>query len=278
MRLSKIVPKNISKSIKMEILHCIVGKRWLLFLLLLLQIIVKHADAYCWQAGRNPGFSGEPKVEQITISRVRVSWQGIVTKRDCADNFVVKYWKEHDPSDYKMTDPLDVKSDYVDLKVTPKIEHMFEVIAREDKGAVLGIEYNRATLVKFKTSSYNRNKPPPDTGSTNLSNGLEGNGIKNEDKDVLGTVRTVIGLSIEILVIVIVLGLILLLIIIGLAYKFCCRSKSSTYDEDDEDEESGGAEDEEDDQNSTESEGLKGRQSSKRMNGNTYISNSDYVD
>jgi len=47
-------------------------------------------EAFCWAAGRNPGFSGPPVVTQLAVDKVRVSWKGLVKKRECADNFVVK--------------------------------------------------------------------------------------------------------------------------------------------------------------------------------------------
>ena len=193
----------------MDSLHCICGKRILFFISLLLQLITKHTDAYCWGAGRNPGFSGEPKVEQISILRVRVSWEGIVTQRDCADSFLVKSWKQNDPQDYKLSELVDKDANYMNVDVLPRIYHEFQVIAREDKGLVLGVDYNKSKAVKYKTSTANKNKPiDPNERQDNKppSTDTETNG--NEDEDNTG-----LGLSIEMLVIVIVLGVILLLII-----------------------------------------------------------------
>ena len=54
-------------------------------------------NAYCWEPGKNPEFTGPPKVEQIDIRTVRVSWFGLVKMRECADEFLVKYWQRNDP-------------------------------------------------------------------------------------------------------------------------------------------------------------------------------------
>ena len=68
------------------------------------------SQGYCWAAGRNPGFSGPPRIEQLKIDVVRVSWTNIVTKRECADNFVVKYWPRSAPNEYEVRDPSSIKS------------------------------------------------------------------------------------------------------------------------------------------------------------------------
>ena len=47
-----------------------------------------EVSAYCWEAGKNPGFSGPPVVQQINMGTVRVSWVGLVTQKDCADQFI----------------------------------------------------------------------------------------------------------------------------------------------------------------------------------------------
>ena len=117
-------------------------------LILVLQIIIPHTNAYCWQSGWNPSFTQEPKLSQISITRVRVSWEGIVVQRKCADSFLVKYWRETNPSDYKMTDPVSNTENYVDIKVKPKVGYIYQVIAREDKGMILGVDYNKSKTTR----------------------------------------------------------------------------------------------------------------------------------
>ncbi len=62
------------------------------------------ADCYCWGAGKNPGFSGAPRVTQVALDRVKVEWEGMVTQEECADNYVVKYWQRAAPDDYHITE------------------------------------------------------------------------------------------------------------------------------------------------------------------------------
>ena len=51
-------------------------------------LIPLKVSAYCWEAGKNPGFSGPPIVQQINMNTVRVSWVDLVTQKDCADQFI----------------------------------------------------------------------------------------------------------------------------------------------------------------------------------------------
>ena len=124
----------------------------LICLLLVLQILIQHTNAYCWQSGWNPSFTKEPHVSQISITKVRVSWEGIVSKRECADSFLVKYWRETNPSNYELTDPVNIDQSFLDIKVQPKVGYLFQVIAREDKGMILGVDYNKSKTTKWRTS------------------------------------------------------------------------------------------------------------------------------
>ena len=52
------------------------------------------------------------------------------------------------------------------FQVIPKVPYMFQVIAREDKGPVLGVDYNKSGRIEFKTSSLRPEtnyKPPAET-------------------------------------------------------------------------------------------------------------------
>ena len=60
---------------------------------------IAEVRSYC--IGGNPGFDGPPKVEQVDMTSVLVSWNGIVTRIDCADNFLIKSWDYMNPNDYK---------------------------------------------------------------------------------------------------------------------------------------------------------------------------------
>ena len=40
--------------------------------------------------------------------------------------------------------------------MTPKITYQFQAVAREDKGVIGGIDWNKSPTVEFKTSTGNR--------------------------------------------------------------------------------------------------------------------------
>ena len=72
-----------------------------------------------------------------------------------------------------MTDFIDTQVFYATIKVIPRVEYTFQVIAREDKGSMLGIavgiDYNKSELTTFKTSRLprplNSNDPKLDYGN-----------------------------------------------------------------------------------------------------------------
>jgi len=118
---------------------------WLLF--------VPHIDCYCTGVGANPGWKGPPIVEQITLTKVRVSWEGLLTRKDCADNLMVKYWPVMDPSNYSIAGP--VSTDTVEIEMSDIIsrrEYAYQMIAREERG-ILGVDYNKSGTTKFRTLS-----------------------------------------------------------------------------------------------------------------------------
>jgi len=123
-------------------------------------INVPLVSAYCWQAGQNPYFTAQPIVQQVDLRTVRVTWEGIVEYERCVDNYIVKYWQKSNPQGYKMTELIDKQHYTTDIIITPKVNYVFQVITREDKGALLGIDYNKSDRIEFKTSSYNSNVKP----------------------------------------------------------------------------------------------------------------------
>ena len=68
-----------------------------------------------------------------------------------------------------MTDFISKQVFYATIKVIPRVEYIFQVIAREDKGSVLGVDYNKSELTTFKTSRLprplNSNDPKLDYGN-----------------------------------------------------------------------------------------------------------------
>lgn len=205
---------------------------------------VPPVTAYCWEAGRNPTFSDAPIVEQVDIRNVRVSWQGRIDMRECADQFLVKYWQKNNPQDYQLTALMPNTLSSVIIEIVPKVEYTFQAIAREDKGQVLGIEYNKSPKAYFKTSAYNEevqpspaevnptisvyNKAPTGEQKTN-SEGVSDHG------EVAASAGPFGGLSLEIIAIIVVCSVLVLLIVVGLVYKLACSKKSDSDDDSDDD-------------------------------------------
>jgi len=220
-------------------------------LLFLVISFVPLANGYCWQPGKNPGFNGIPKVEQVDIRTVKVSWNGITTQTECADQFLVKYWESTSPLDYHLSDPVNNDEFSTVIKVTPKVKYVFEVIAREDKGAIAGVDYNRAENVEFKTSMKNVEvtieddlpiiptkitNPVQDSSSVSVSENTEEPSKESKSSTSIGGLP----FNIEIICIIAVCGVVAILIAIGIVYKLTCNKKSSAdleeYDDEDDDE------------------------------------------
>lgn len=119
-----------------------------------------YTQAYCSLLGQNPGFSTPPKVEQVTLTSVRVTWEGIVTRIECADQFIVKSWNARNPNDYQMSDLLPTTQfSYVVTDLVPNQNYVFQAVAREDKG-ILGKDWNKSPQALFRTSRNNPTVPP----------------------------------------------------------------------------------------------------------------------
>ena len=107
-------------------------------------------------------------MQQVDLRTVRVTWEGIVQNERCVDNYLVKYWQKSDPQGYQMTQLIDKQHYTSDIIITPEVNYVFQVIAREDKGGLLGIVYNRSDHIEFKTSDYNSNINPTTPKTSNL--------------------------------------------------------------------------------------------------------------
>ena len=121
-------------------------------ILCILHTPVSIVQAYCWEPGKSPYFTGPPVVEQVDLQTVRVSWFGLVEMRECTDQFLVKYWPTNNPQSYDLTELLSPQVSSIVIKVSPRVEYQFQAIAREVKGSVLGVDYNKSDITDFKTS------------------------------------------------------------------------------------------------------------------------------
>jgi len=189
-------------------------------LLLLLFFLTQDVHSYCWQVGWNPSFSSAPKIEQINLATVRVSWDGIINNRECVDQFLVKYWMirgirmtknaRHQrgwTEGFMLSDQVDNNINFTDIEVTPKVPYMFQAIAREDKGSVGGVEYNKSPAILFQTSS-------------------------SEDSDAI----FIPGVSNNLSIIIVIMCLFGSVVLIGIVYKLSgFKPKDTIVEEDDDD-------------------------------------------
>lgn len=151
-------------------------------------MLISEGDGYCAGAGANPGFRSAPHVEQVKLTSVLVSWDGLVTRPECADQFLVKSWLYLVPNDYKISELLTTDTfSYVVEDLMPGNQYMFQVVAREDKG-LLGKDWNKSPPTRFSTSPTNptvrpasRGGVPGDRGQPLLS-GKQNEAVSNVDR------------------------------------------------------------------------------------------------
>jgi len=97
---------------------------------------------YCWVPNNNP-FTGPPDTQRLEGSTVRVTWEKVFPQGSGCDEveFLIKSHPLDSPSNYKLSDlTLKGKRTAV-LAVPPGEDFIFQVIARENKGPGIGIEY-----------------------------------------------------------------------------------------------------------------------------------------
>lgn len=151
-------PFNINGNVYFHVFVC----------LLVIVNILLQVDGYCWLPGRNPSFVAGPTVTQINLAKVQVSWRDIIKSKECVDQFLVKFWKKGSPSNYKQSDLVGTSIDAIVLTgIIPKVEYVYQVIAREDK--LVGIDYNRSPTTKFTTSRKTVKKVEIEKNLTSLN-------------------------------------------------------------------------------------------------------------
>jgi len=101
---------------------------------------------------RDPGFTKAPKVEQISLTKVRVSWRGLVTGVDCADQFVVKSWPRSDPGKFAYVVLPTTEYTYDVDHVRAKRPWAYQVGGREDGGWLWGKKLSKSPTAYFTTS------------------------------------------------------------------------------------------------------------------------------
>ena len=107
----------------------------------LICVLPSLITGHCYGIGKNPGFSDKPIIKQLSPWSVRVSWDEIVTQRECSDHFLVKYWKTNEPQDIIVSNVVDSHTNHLDLDVKPETDYTFKVVAREIK-KLFGIQWD----------------------------------------------------------------------------------------------------------------------------------------
>ena len=97
---------------------------------------------------------------QVNLTTVRVSWKNVVKNRECTDQFLVKYWPRDRPSEYEATDMVRNTENSSDVNVTPEIAYKFQAVAREDKGLIGGIIWNKSPIVEYMTTTLESRQNP----------------------------------------------------------------------------------------------------------------------
>ena len=65
---------------------------------------------------------------QVSLTSVQVSWHGLATRVECADQFIVKSWLARNPNDYKMSDLLQTTQySFVVEDLLPNQDYVFQV-------------------------------------------------------------------------------------------------------------------------------------------------------
>ena len=158
--------------------------------ILLMNECFQLCHGYCWQGGKNPSIPTPPIVTQKTITKVQVSWKGIVKNKECVDSYRVKYWKKGSEQNYKMSEKVSSEIDGVILeKIVPRVEYSFQAVAIEEK--VFGaIDYNRSPIAKLSTSRLETK-----SNKLNNDNSLNIVKVKSREKTEKGNADKVVTLS-----------------------------------------------------------------------------------
>ena len=92
-------------------------------------------------------------MEQVTLTSVRVSWDGLLENSDCADSLRIKYWWTNTPNEYKLTEKFSKTStNFIISDLLKYQEYAFVVVAIEDGNSIRTVDYNRSPTTSFTTS------------------------------------------------------------------------------------------------------------------------------
>ena len=109
---------------------------------------------------------------------------------------------------YKLTEKVDNMINFTDIEVAPRVLYMFQAIAREDKGVIGGVAYNKSPPREFKT-----------------------------ERPLIKWDAFISGVSNELLIIITIACLFGFVVIVGILYKLSGYRPKITIVEDDDDDE-----------------------------------------
>ena len=90
--------------------------------------LVGAFSGHCETSQRSSDSSTLYPCLQVTLTSVQVSWHGLVTRGECADQFIVKSWLARNPNDYKMSDLLPTSQfSFVVTDLVPNQDYVFQV-------------------------------------------------------------------------------------------------------------------------------------------------------
>jgi len=165
---------------------------------------------------------GAPKVEQVALDKVKVSWDGLVPNfLSCWDFFIIRYWEEgkDEVHDATSVGPLGANQFSTEIKVKPRQRYVFRLKTTKRNKYSEGGSWGQSSTVEFIAN------PNYDTqGPRNPDDGNKGNHDVDEK----------LSMPIEIkYYIIAICGVIGGLIVIGIIYKLVCKyacNKKSSAD------------------------------------------------
>ena len=106
------------------------------------------AHGLCWNSAENP-FTGPPTADRIDSNSVRLDWSSVFEPQGNCDqvDFLIKSHPRFQPAAYKLSDYTLKGQRNAVLRIDGNTDFVFQVIAREDKGDSLGIDYKYSPMV-----------------------------------------------------------------------------------------------------------------------------------
>ena len=91
-------------------------------------------ESGCWN--NDPEFISNPKVKELSPSKIRVEWQGNeIDRLDCVDHFYIYYWKtDFESRNNEKMIHRNKEAFSVDINVEDDTKYTIQINAYEDRG------------------------------------------------------------------------------------------------------------------------------------------------